>query len=59
MIAIIVIVINMHIIIILKIRVRFQVPNIVRYPYKKDPKRDPSLENYPDRTPIGTMIEAS
>ena len=22
-------------------------PNIVRHPYKKDPKRDPNLENYP------------
>ena len=23
------------------------VPNIVRHPYKKDPKRDPNLDNYP------------
>ena len=25
----------------------FGVPNIVRLPYKKDPQRDPNLENYP------------
>ena len=24
-----------------------QVPKIVRHPSKKDPKRDPNLENYP------------
>ena len=26
----------------------FGIPIIVRHPYKKDPKRDPTLENYPD-----------
>ena len=30
------------------IRVPFQVPNIVRHPYKKDPERDPNSENYPN-----------
>ena len=25
----------------------FGVPNIVRHPYRKDPRRDPTLENYP------------
>ena len=30
-----------------QIKVPFEVPNIVRHPYKKDPKRDPSSENYP------------
>ena len=24
-------------------------PNIIRHPFKEDPKRDPSLENYPER----------
>ena len=24
-----------------------KVPNMVRHPYKKDPKGDPSLENFP------------
>ena len=27
--------------------VPFGVSNIVRHPYKKDPKRDPNIENYP------------
>ena len=27
--------------------VPFQVPNMIRHPYKKDPQRDPTLENYP------------
>ena len=31
------------------IRVLFSVPNILRHPYKKDPKRDPNFENYPYR----------
>ena len=30
-----------------KIRVPFGVPSRVRHPYKKDPEREPNLENYP------------
>ena len=30
-----------------QIRVPIWVPNIVRQPYNKDPKRDPNLDNYP------------
>ena len=33
--------------IVLEIRFPFWVPNIIRHPYKEDPKRDPNLENYP------------
>ena len=34
-----------------------QGPFIVRYPYKKDPKRDPNLENYPySRYPQGAPL---
>ena len=33
--------------VVLYIRVPFSVPIIVRHPYKKDPERDPNLENYP------------
>ena len=31
-------------------RVAFEVLNKVQQPYTKDPKRDPTLENYPDRS---------
>ena len=33
--------------VVLEMRVAVWVPNIVRHPYKKDPKRDPNVENYP------------
>ena len=33
--------------VVLQIGVPFEVPSIVRHPYKRDPKRDHNLENYP------------
>ena len=44
--------------VVIEIRVPFWVPNIVRHPYKQDPKRDPKLENHPylPRCQISTLL---